>query len=105
MRSVTGIGLSAYPPEGFELRLIERFVSLSRKRVLEIGCGDGRLTFQYASMASSVLAVDPDRLSIDDAIAERDARGIPNVDFRIGSIEGLSERGAPFEVALFSWSL
>ncbi|HET9848651.1 MAG TPA: class I SAM-dependent methyltransferase [Candidatus Dormibacteraeota bacterium] len=102
---MTRSGLSAYPPEGFELRLIERIVSLGRKRVLEIGCGDGRLTFQYASMASSVLAIDPDRPSIDDATAERDARGIHNVDFRVGSIEGLSPRGAPFDVALFSWSL
>jgi len=27
------------------------------------------------------------------------------IDFRVGSIEGLPERGAPFDVALFSWSL
>ncbi len=98
-------GLSAYPPPGFELRLIERFVSLRRKRILEIGCGDGRLTFQYATKASSILAIDPDGSSIDEAAAERDARGIDNIDFRVGSIEGLPRNGAPFDVALFSWSL
>lgn len=98
-------GLSAYPPPGFELRLIDRFVSLRGKRILEIGCGDGRLTFQYASKASSILAIDPDGPSIDEAVAERDARGIDNIEFRAGSIEGLPASGAPFDVALFSWSL
>lgn len=102
---MTSSGLSAYPPPGFELRLIKRVVSLRRKRILEIGCGDGRLTFEYAPSASSVLAIDPDRPSIDEAVAERNARGIDNIDFRVGSIEGLPTNGAPFDVALFSWSL
>ena len=97
--------ISAYPKEGVELRLIERFVSLRRKRVLEVGCGDGRLTFQIAPIASSVLAIDPDRLSIDEAAAEQHRRRIANIDFQVGSIERLAARGAPFDVALFSWSL
>ena len=97
--------LSAYPPDGFERRLIERFVSFRRKRVLEVGCGDGRLTLQYAAAAASVLAIDPDPQSIDEALWQQDAGGIHNVDFHVGSIEGLPEEGAPFDVALFSWSL
>jgi len=97
--------LSAYPPDGFELRLIERFTSFRRKAVLEIGCGDGRLTLQYAAAASSVLAIDPDRASIDEASWQQASRGIRNVDFRVGSIEHLPDRGAPFDVVLFSWSL
>ena len=97
--------LSAYPPAGFELRLIERYVSLRHKRVLEIGCGDGRLTFQYAPKASSVLAIEPDRASIDDAISRQEELGLDQIEFRNASIEELPERGAPFDVALFSWSL
>jgi 2-polyprenyl-3-methyl-5-hydroxy-6-metoxy-1,4-benzoquinol methylase len=97
--------LSAYPGEGFEPRLIERFVSLRRKRVLEIGCGDGRLTFQYASRASSVLAIDPDRPSIEEAVYQQGVRAAANIDFRVSSIERLSAPGALFDVALFSWSL
>jgi 2-polyprenyl-3-methyl-5-hydroxy-6-metoxy-1,4-benzoquinol methylase len=97
--------LSAYPPDGLELRLIERFTSLRRKHVLEVGCGDGRLTLQYAPMAASVLAIDPDPASIDEAWWQQGSRGIHNVDFRVGAIEQLPERGAPFDVALFSWSL
>ena len=97
--------ISAYPKEGLELRLIERFVSLRRKYVLEVGCGDGRLTFQLAPLASSILAIDPDPLSIEEAVVEQKRRGIDNIDFRLGSIERLSAGGAPFDVALFSWSL
>jgi 2-polyprenyl-3-methyl-5-hydroxy-6-metoxy-1,4-benzoquinol methylase len=82
--------LSAYPPDGLELRLI---------------CGDGRLTLQYAPEAASVLAIDPDRASIDEANWQRANRRLSNVDFRVGSIEQLPDRGAPFDAALFSWSL
>ena len=97
--------LSAYPGDGFEPRLIESFVSLRHKRVLEIGCGDGRLTFQYAQHALSILAIDPDRPSIDEALFQQRAGGASNIDFRLGSIERLARPGAPFDVALFSWSL
>ena len=96
--------LSAYPRDGLEVRLIERLTSLRYKHVLEIGCGDGRLTLQYAPFASSVLAIDPVRASIDEASWQQVNRGIRNVDFRVGAIEQLPDRGAPFDVALFSWS-
>jgi ubiquinone/menaquinone biosynthesis C-methylase UbiE len=99
------IDMSAYPPEGMEIRLIERFTTLQGRRILEVGCGDGRLTFQYAPTAGEVLAFDPDRPSIEDALDEQARLGLPNVAFRVGSIEHLPARGAPFDVALFSWSL
>lgn len=99
------LDLSAYPPDGMEIRLIERFASLRGKRVLEVGCGDGRLTVQYAPDAARVVAMDPDRPSLELAIDECDYRGINNVAFRLGSVERLPARGAPFDVALFSWSL
>ena len=99
------LDLSAYPPDGREVRLIERFTTLKGRRILEVGCGDGRLTFQYAQTAKRVLAFDPDRASIEDALDEQDWLNVRNVDFRVGSVEHLPARGAPFDVALFSWSL
>ena len=99
------LDISAYPPDGMEVRLIERFTPLSGRRILEVGCGDGRLTFQYARNAAQVLAIDPDRASIEDALDEQAALRVSNIDFRVGSIEQLPARGAPFDVALFSWSL
>jgi 2-polyprenyl-3-methyl-5-hydroxy-6-metoxy-1,4-benzoquinol methylase len=88
-----------------ELRLIERHVRLNGRRILEIGCGDGRLTRQLAPLASGVVSIEPDSAKI--ALARRLAasEGITNVSFRIASAESLRLGGDPFEVALFSWSL
>jgi 2-polyprenyl-3-methyl-5-hydroxy-6-metoxy-1,4-benzoquinol methylase len=99
------LDISAYPPDGMEMRLIESFMSLKGCRILEVGCGDGRLTFQYARTAAQVLAFDPDRASIEDALDQQAMLDIRNVAFRLGSIEHVRARGAPFDVALFSWSL
>ncbi len=99
------LDISAYPPDGMEVRLIERFTTLRGRRILEVGCGDGRLTFQYAPTAGLVLAIDPDRASIEEALDQQARRHVPNVAFRVGSVERLPTRGAPFDVALFSWSL
>jgi 2-polyprenyl-3-methyl-5-hydroxy-6-metoxy-1,4-benzoquinol methylase len=96
--------VSAYPPDGLEVRLIERFTSFRGKHVLEVGCGDGRLTLQYAPVAASVLAIDPDRASIDEARWQQARLRVDNVDFRVGAVERLADRGAPFDLALFSWS-
>jgi ubiquinone/menaquinone biosynthesis C-methylase UbiE len=97
--------LSDYPPAGMELRLIQRHVGLKARRILEIGCGDGRLTRQFAPLASSVVAIEPDAAKI--AVARRLAasEGISNVSFRVAAAERLRLGGDPFEVALFSWSL
>src|SRR5438477_5312539 len=103
--AVTSTELSAYPGEGFEPQLVEHFVSLRRKRVLEIGCGDGRLTFQYAPRALSVLAIDPDRPSIDEAIRQQHARGHSHLEFRTGSMGRRPSPGSPLDAPPFSSSL
>ncbi len=97
--------LSAFPRPGVEVRLIERFVQLKGRHILEVGCGDGRLTLQYARRASAVVAVDPDRPSITEAWRAGSAEGVTNVAFRVGSGERLAVGGDSFDVALFSWSL
>jgi ubiquinone/menaquinone biosynthesis C-methylase UbiE len=88
-----------------EVRIIRRFVELNGRRILELGCGDGRLTRQYAPLAASVIAVEPDSSRI--ALARRTAasEGTRNIKFRVGSAERLRLGGARFDIALFSWSL
>jgi 2-polyprenyl-3-methyl-5-hydroxy-6-metoxy-1,4-benzoquinol methylase len=52
-------------PEGEEIAALAAFVpTLDGARVVEIGCGDGRLTRRYARRAASVLAIDPDEAAI-----------------------------------------
>lgn len=43
-------------PEGEELDALRALAPVDGLRVLELGCGDGRLTFRYAEPAASVLA-------------------------------------------------
>jgi len=96
---------SDYPPSGMEARLIQRFVEIKGRRVLEIGCGDGRLTRQYAPLASSVVAIEPDAAKIRAARRAAAAEGLTNISFRVGTAERVRLGGGPFDIALFSWSL
>ncbi len=96
---------SDYPPAGVEVSLIERFVKLEGRRILEIGCGDGRLTRQYAARASTVVAIEPDPARIREARRAAAAERVTNVSFRVGTAELLRLGGGPFDIALFSWSL
>jgi ubiquinone/menaquinone biosynthesis C-methylase UbiE len=73
--------------------------------VLELGCGDGRLTFRIADAARSVLAVDPDSEAIERARAAIPQRLADRVTFAVAQAEELDAPTAAFDLALFSWSL
>jgi ubiquinone/menaquinone biosynthesis C-methylase UbiE len=88
-------------PEQNESRALSRMVrSFAGLRVLEIGCGDGRVTRLYAASAASVIAIDPNAESIDALRAEW-----PAVDARAIGIESLDLPPHSIDVAIFSWSL
>jgi 2-polyprenyl-3-methyl-5-hydroxy-6-metoxy-1,4-benzoquinol methylase len=55
-------------PEGIETGVIHELVDFSGADVLEVGCGDGRLTWRYAEKTTSVLGLDPDEEEIRKAI-------------------------------------
>ena len=88
-------------PEGHEpAAFTSAGVSLAGRRVLEIGCGDGRLTKRFAHAAASIIAIDSDA----DAIA-RLATDLPDVDARAVPIDRLQLPPHSIDTALFSWSL
>lgn len=74
------------------------------QRILEVGCGDGRLTWRYAAEAAAVHAIDPDPEKIDKAREELPAQLAGHVAFSATPIERF---GAPypFDLVIFSWSL
>lgn len=86
-----------------ELSTVRELVDLQRKRVLEMGCGDGRFTFLYAHDAAYVLGVDPKREEIRAARRERPAELANRVHFRVA--KSIAPPRRRFDVALFSWSL
>jgi 2-polyprenyl-3-methyl-5-hydroxy-6-metoxy-1,4-benzoquinol methylase len=89
---------------GAEARVLGGTADFSGARVLEIGCGDGRLTWLYAPRAVSVLGLDPDEEQIELARAETPPELVDRVQFEVGDAEDLS-RTAVFDVAFLSWSL
>jgi ubiquinone/menaquinone biosynthesis C-methylase UbiE len=91
-------------PEGMEIRTLMKHVPLNGKEVLEVGCGEGRLTYKYYARAKRVLAIDPLASSIRRA-KHFAPKGAHAPEFRVGRGEKLALRDESFDVAFFSWSL
>jgi 16S rRNA A1518/A1519 N6-dimethyltransferase RsmA/KsgA/DIM1 with predicted DNA glycosylase/AP lyase activity len=88
-------------PEDHEIEALGAILpSFASRRVLEIGCGDGRLTRRYAYEAESVIAIDPDAEAVADLAA-----AMPNVDARAVGFEELALAPQSVDVVLFAWSL
>lgn len=91
-------------PEGAEARVLGQTADFTGARVLEVGCGDGRLTWLYAARAESVLGLDPDEEQIALARAATPPELADQVQFEVKEVKDLS-RTAIFDVAFLSWSL
>jgi ubiquinone/menaquinone biosynthesis C-methylase UbiE len=92
-------------PDGAETRALHRLVDFRGKRVVEIGCGDGRLTWRYADLAAAVLALDPKPEEIDRAMARRPEALRARVTFRVADVTAEELPESSFEVGLFARSL
>jgi ubiquinone/menaquinone biosynthesis C-methylase UbiE len=92
-------------PEGAEVAALQRLAPVDGLKVLELGCGDGRLTFRYAHAARSVLAVDPDGDRIADALEARPSELAERVSFAVADAAEVDAPRRSFHLALFSSSL
>jgi ubiquinone/menaquinone biosynthesis C-methylase UbiE len=88
-----------------EPRLIESLMRLQGERVLEVGCGDGRLTGFLASRAAKVYAFDPEGEKVEAARAGLSSDEAPRVRFGVHGAEALDVERERFDVALCGWSL
>ena len=75
-------------------------VDPANSRLLEIGCGDGRITRKLQGKFKKLIAIDPDSGAIQQARQQ-----LPEIDFRVASGEAPDIGGGPFDTILFSLSL
>lgn len=94
-------------PEGNETSTLHALVDFKNRRVLEVGCGDGRLTWHYASEAAQVTAIDPESEAIERARTECPGELKERVNFLAATIDdfGKSFKGDRFDIAIYAWSL
>ncbi len=92
-------------PEDSETQALHDLADFDGKRVLEIGCGDGRLTWRYADRAADIVAIDPDADDIAAAIKECPHRLRDRIEFRVSRVEEVEPPDELFDIALLSWSL
>lgn len=95
----------AQDPEGAETQVIHGLIDFSGTDVLEVGCGDGRLTLRYADRTRSVLALDPDASAIEQAHASLPEQLRHTVTFRVADITSVDLPPATFDMAVLSYSL
>lgn len=89
-------------PEGEEIRALRSIVDFAGKDVIEIGCGDGRLTRRYAREAKSVYAIDP---NVDDLRTARREVRAKNVRFAADDVTTDPLPDRTYDLAILSYSL
>ena len=86
---------------GIERRYLLDMLALGDGRILEIGCGDGRLTRDYAAGAAAVVGID---VAADDVRAGREGRLAGTVDFLVASGVDLPFCAGSFDQVIFTHS-
>jgi len=96
---------SSFDPEGRESAVLAGIPELSGARVLEIGIGDGRMTWHYAERARFVVGVDPDGESLAYLMEDRPAHLRRRVTGVVADSQFLPFPSERFNAAVLAWSL
>ena len=72
---------------------------LARRRVLELGCGGGRVTRFLRDLGAEVVAID-----ISPNMIRAAQERVPGVDFRVGTAERLEFDDATFDLVVFAFN-
>ncbi len=91
--------------EGVERHHLEGLPAVRVKRLLEVGCGAGRLTRTLADFARTVFGFDPDFERLSQAIHDRPRSQTGRTHFLLSMAEHLPFADRSFDSVIFSWSL
>lgn len=99
--------MSRIDHENNEPRALFEITEFSNKHVLEIGCGDGRLTWRYADKAARVTAIEPNAEQIALAKENLPKHLKGRVEFRTSSLEDFAAKSGSsvFDLVILSYSL
>ena len=92
-------------PEGIEVKYLHQFIHFTHAHILEVGCGDGRMTWRYADAASRVIGIDPDAGLLSTAQATCSPALRHTTRFMQTSAEKLPFADMTFDHVLLAWSL
>jgi ubiquinone/menaquinone biosynthesis C-methylase UbiE len=93
-------------PERNEIRALKEVNTWRGKKVLEIGCGDGRLTLRLASLNPKLIqAIDPSPDLIRAARKKLPSAFSKRIHYKVGSAEELKFPSNSFDIVVFSWVL
>ncbi len=92
-------------PEGFERKVLHKYADFANKRVLEVGCGEGRLTWKYAAASNLTVGFDPDQDAVRIARADSPSDLHGHVHFAQASASHIPFSKETFDIAILAWSL
>lgn len=92
-------------PEQKELLALKGVTDWRRKRVFEIGCGEGRLTRRLAQLGAMVYASDPDAQLIRAARRKTVQRFAKRTHYEVGKAEHIDHPSESFDAVIFAWAL
>jgi len=96
---------SRIDPEGTEIKVLHELVDFSDADVLEVGCGDGRLTWRYAEEAATVLAMDMNGEKIERAVEATPSSLRSKTSFVVADIADVDLSPDAYDVAILAHSL
>jgi len=93
-------------PAKVEIRMLKQAVDWQGKHVLEVGCGEGRLTQRILGLGvRRIMAIDTNVERIENAKRNLPAPLKRMVTFRAVQADEIKYPSSTYDIVLFSWVL
>lgn len=88
-----------------EIALFQRCLPIEDSKVIEVGCGDGRVTFALSTHCREILGVDLDARLIESARMRLGDSKLTNISFAVMDAQALEIDSDSVDIALYPWVL